>query len=170
MPRTLPSALEAARHLLASDQAWLLFVEVEIGADGAGGYHRLVKASRHVTADGVAWQAAGIGVEMGEEAASGDLSRFTVTVPNASRIAMRALELDGELLGRQVRVLMGNTANLSTLVELTRGTGVQATANEKAVSLSCGEGQASGVGQRVPGRSYDRRTFPQIVAGKAGQI
>ena len=33
MPRTFPTPIEAARHLLASDEAWLLFVEVEVGED-----------------------------------------------------------------------------------------------------------------------------------------
>lgn len=167
--RTLSTFLEIARHLVSQDKAFLWFCEIPRKAENGGGYFRLVRASKHVEANEVTWQACGFQVQTSEENADGDLGSMSITVPNVSLLPMRYLEVDGEFLGQMVTVWIAHESQLSEFNDdlSWRGRCLSATANEEGLQLQCGHPLT---GQMVPGVVFDRRTFPQMVSGRNGVI
>lgn len=160
MPRTTASPLLVASRLLASDQAWLLFVEVP---SVAGGSYRLVRASRHLIADGKTWQAAAIEFVLPGENSDGDLGGLSIAIPNASRIPLALVERSNELLGQDITVQLAHEGHLGSfdagLSWRHRITKVQATESVLRVSS-----EHPAVKARVPRRVFDRRIFPQLLA------
>lgn len=159
MPRPISSPLQIARMMLASGQAWLLFVEIP--ASG-GGYFRLVKNSRHVQADGKIWQAAAIAIELPEEQADGALGEMSLTIPNVSRLPGLLIE-QGEILGRDIQVWLQHESALTSFDgNLTwKHRVLKADVDEGAVRVTAGHPAGF---LRIPKGVYTRVEFPQLLA------
>ncbi len=159
MPRTLPSALHVARNCLTQAEGWLLFVEI---ARRAGGAYRLTEGGRHVLADGKAWQAAGISVELPEESSEGAMGQMIVRVPNVSRLALAAVEVEDEILGQAVTAWLQHESSLATFAPGLRWThtALRVRADEGVLEIACGHPAASA---RVPGVRFTRANFPQLL-------
>lgn len=158
--RTVPSGLYTARALLASDQAWLTFVEVP---RKAGGFYRLVDNTRHVqSADGRVWQAASILVELPDEEPDGSQTDLSLTIPNVSRLPMAAVEAEGELLGQVVKVWMAHQSNAFAFSDglAWQHRIVRVRADESAMTVECGPPD---VGLLAPSERFDRRQFPGLL-------
>ncbi len=156
--RTLSSILQIARRVLHQDKAWLFFVECPAPI----GFFRLVKASRHVVADGKTWQAASIEIGLPAEDAEGSLGTLTIGVPNVSRLPITYLEVDGFPLGETVTVYLQHESNLEIFEPALSWshTVLRAKANETLLELDCGHPAEI---QRVPSRRFDRQRFPQLL-------
>ncbi len=157
--RTIPSILNVARHVLHTDQAWVLLVEIP---RRAGGYYRLARSSQHVVTTRGTFQAATIEIEVPREDGKSTLADGSITLPNVSRIPLAAIEVEDELRGVTARVWLVNQAYLPNLPE-----GISwslliksATANERTVKLTCGHPSEIGT---VPRRRYSRTDFPQLL-------
>lgn len=159
MGRALTTPLHMARHLLASSAAWFLFVEIP---RKAGGHYRLVNDNRHVEANGCSWQAVAMEITLPEESAEGELAQARVRVPNISRVPMRAIELEDEILGAEVTFYLQHQTTLSAFVpalswkHLVLSTEV----NERYATFVCGHPAQT---LRAPWRVYDRRVFLQLL-------
>lgn len=161
MGRTLTSPLQVARHVLASSTAWLLFVEIPRTSGAGGGTFRLVRASKHVTANGHIWQACPMEIVLPEEDAEGTLGAATIRLPNVSRLPMAYLE-SGELLGQIATVWLQHESSLTTFVPALswKNLVVRGKARERGASLECGHPAQT---QRLPSRIFDRDRFPQLL-------
>lgn len=157
MPRTLTSTLHAARTVLAQAKGWLWFLEIE---RFAGGYFRLVSASRHVQADGKVWQAAGFTTEVAEERSDSSAAEMSIAIPNVSRLPLAAVELDDELLGAEVTLWLQHESALASFAPglSWRHRVASATADESVMVLACGRPGP----KRVPGVRFTRAKFPQL--------
>lgn len=158
MALALTTPLHVARHLVATDQAWLLLVEVDTGS----GFFRLVHGRAHATVAGLSYQAAAIGVETPEQDGEGTLGEAVLTVPNVARIAGAFVESDAAthpLLGRTLVVRLAHESDLSTAVEVCRHTIVKCEVTAMEVRITAGHPAAL---LRVPQGVVDRRTFPGL--------
>ena len=164
MARSLLSSIKAARMMLSDPGAWLYFFEVP-KRDG-GSYYRLVDNPRHITADGKVWQAARVIFGPPDESGDGEASDGTITISNVSRIPMRAVEVEDEVLGQIVRVWLAHESTfLATFPPVMwELKAVKATANERTLTLTCGDP----AGMRIPSRRYTRAVFPQLLAQAGG--
>lgn len=159
--RAFTSPIQVARHLLATDQGWVLLVEVPLRTLGT---FRLVKGSHHLEVGGYAWQAAGITLELPPEDAEGSLGEVVVTLPNASRVPMAYIEAVDEVLGQVLTCHLWNTAldpadapqsALSWKAKI-----LKSVATVKAVRLECGHPAQA---QRAPGPVFGRDRFPGLL-------
>lgn len=157
--RELTTPLHVARHILMTDKAFLLFVEIP---RVAGGFYRLVRNTVHVAANGVNWQACAMDIVLPEEDAEGTLGSSRLVLPNVSRIPMAAVERDGELIGQIASVWLQHTDTLPAFVPSLRWTSkvLAAVATEKVMQLECGH--PAGI-YDVPSRRFNRRDFPQML-------
>lgn len=158
MGRPLSSPLHVARHLLMSDKAWLLFVEAP---RVAGGFWRLVRNNRNLSANGAKWHAAEMSIELPAEDAEGSLGRASVTISNVSRLPMAAIE-GSELLGQMVTFYLQHEANLATF-DPSLGWSqliLSADVTERAARLECGHPAQVA---RVPSRVFTRKDFPGLL-------
>jgi hypothetical protein len=166
MPRQITSPLHIARHLLMSDSAWLLFVEIPTSGEG---FFRLVRNGRHLAANGVTWQACSLEIELPAEDAEGSLGQLVVSLPNVSRIPMAYVELDdpatgrGEILGYPITCWLQHQSALAVFDPALswRHTAVAAEASETVMKLECHHPAGA---QRAPGRVFTRAEFPQLLA------
>jgi hypothetical protein len=166
MPRyPTASTLASAVHRLIDTGQWILFVEVP---RLAGGYYRLVKGDRNVEAAAasaggstVKWVAAAIEVGPPDEDADGTLGDLSLSIPNPSRLAMAAVEAEGELLGQTVTLTLAHSDLLPSLAGAVtwRHTIVRAEITEAVARFTCGH---EGAGMSVPSGVIDRFSFPQV--------
>lgn len=157
--RSFTNPIQLARHALMNDKAWLFFVEI---ARKAGGYYRLVKSARHVTADGKFWQACGLEPELPGEDSEGRMGEVSLVIGDVSRLAIAAVEVDNELVGSTLTVSVQHESNLASFDPSLRWKFVvtAAEANELGVKLTCGHPAQIG---RVPKRVFSRALFPQLL-------
>jgi hypothetical protein len=165
MGRELSTPLHVARHVLESDKAWLLFVEIPApGLGDSGGFFRLVKNTRHIVANGATWQATSMEIRIPEENADGDLGSLTIAIPNVSRLPLAYVESQSgqQLLGQIVTVYLQHESQLETFAPglSWRQRGIRFRANERTAELECGHPAQS---QRIPFPVFDRRGFPQLL-------
>lgn len=164
MARGLISSMRAARQMLSDPGAWLYFFEIP-KADGVS-FYRLVDNPRHIEADGKVWQAATVIFGAPDESGEGDADDGTLTVSNVSRIPMRAIEVDGEVLGQTIRVWLAHESTFTgefpeAMWELKAK---MVTANERTLTVTCGDPAA----KRIPSRRYSRASFPQLLPQAGG--
>lgn len=158
MGRPLTSPLHVARHVLMSDKAWLLFVEVpRVG----GGFWRLVRNNRNLVANGAKWHAADMAIELPAEDAEGTLGRASVTISNVSRLPMAAVE-GSDLLGQTATFWLQHEASLATFDPSLgwKQLILAADATEQLMRLECGHPAQLA---RVPSRVYTRTDFPGLL-------
>lgn len=157
--RNISSALQVARNVLHSSDAFLFCVEVPCVA---GGFYRLVKNSRHLTVGSKTFSAASIEINIPDEVSDGSLSEGSITIPNVSRLPMAAVEIDGELRGQTITWWLVSTADVSALPAglSWRQTILTAIATERTMTLECGH--AANI-RKVPGRIFDRTKFRQLL-------
>lgn len=161
MPQTFSSTLWNQISALASDKAFLIFVQI---TRPGGGFFRLVRDSRHQTADGHQWQAASITLQAPDQSIDGDAGDLVVTVPNVARIPMSYLE-SGELVGQTLTCWIAHEAALADFDQTSVSWSskvISATATERAVRLTCG---VPSTGLLVPKGVIDRQTFPSLDPG-----
>lgn len=157
MPRTLTTSLHAARHAIAQASGWLWFAEIQ---RFAGGYYRLVSASRHVQADGKVWQAAGFTVQVAEERSDSSAAEMTLTLPNVSRLPLAVVEVEDEIVGANLTLWLQHESALATFAPGAswRHRVLSVTADEEVMTLACGRPGP----KRVPGVRFTRAKFPQL--------
>lgn len=159
MGRALTTPLQIARHLLAGKDPWYLFVEAP---RKAGGFYRLVNQPRHVTANSADWQACAMKVDVPAESAEGDLSQGRITLSNISRVPMRAVELENELLEQEVTLYLQHQTTLATFVQALSWKQTCLRVEGDALSLSFILGHAAQT-MRCPFEVYDRTRYPQLL-------
>lgn len=168
MARTLTSPLHVARHILASDRAWLLFVEIPRRADAGGGVFRLVRNSQHVYGNGYTWQAAAFEIDLPGEDGDGSLGQATLRIPNTSGLPLSYVE-SGAINGQAMTVHLQHQDHLATFAAALswKQLILKATATAKVLALQCGHPAGS---YRVPSRTFDRRLFPGLLPSGGVQI
>jgi hypothetical protein len=188
--RTLATPLHVARHLLETDRAWLMFVEIPARAV-EGGFYRLVNNTQNIVApieggvDGDGdpirgFVATSMQIVLPEEDGQGTLGRLEITIPNVSRIPMAVVETDleggpvdeGDILGQVATVWLANERDVTTVYNVKypftlrrmlswRHRVKSATMNEKVAKFACGH---RGGQRSSPGPRFDRSRFPQLLA------
>lgn len=159
MGRALTTPLHYARHMLASSKGFVLFVEIP---RRQGGYYRLVNDNRHVEANGCSWQACSMRIELPDESIDGDLSQGRVRVPNISRVPIRAVELEDELIEQEAVFYLQHRDSLPSFVLdcSWRHKILNVEIDELTATFTCGHPAQT---RRAPWKVYDRRTFPQLL-------
>lgn len=156
MPRTLTPTFETIVNTLLSAQGWLFYVEIP---RRAGGYYRLVRNNRHVTADGKVWQASEMKLDLGSLRADGGQSDLVVSIPNISRLPMAALEVENELYGQPITVWFQPAEATSFVGAVSWASRISLVEfDERWMDLVCGSRSPV----QVPGPVYDRNRFPQL--------
>lgn len=157
--RTFTNPLHVARRMLATDEAWLLFVEVQL----ATSYFRMVRDTRHREANGHWWQRATIDIELPSEDATGSLGQLVIAIPNVSQIALSYVEVEDELLGRNITAWLAHESDLSTFEPSLswRHRILSFECDELVGRFACGH---SAELMRIPGPLFDRVKFPQLLA------
>ncbi len=161
MPQTFTTTLWNQINALANDKAFLIFVQI---TRPGGGFFRLVRDSRHQTADGHQWQAATVALETPDQSIDGDAGDLVVTVPNVARLPMAYLEA-GELVGQTLTCWIAHEAALASFTQASvswTSKVLSAAATEKTVRLVCG---VPTTGLSVPKGVIDRQTFPSLDPG-----
>lgn len=162
MPRVVSSPLEAARRLLATDKAWLLFLEVELRTRSPLGeprYWRLVRDTKHRTAGGKVWQRCTIDIDFPPEDAQGNLGELTFALPNVSQVPLAYVLVDRDVVGCFVTARLAHESSLAVFEQsLTWRHRIKAMsgADEDAIRFNCGHPAQIGKG---PGPIFDRRRF-----------
>jgi hypothetical protein len=161
MARTVTSPLQIARNILAQGKGFFLFVEVP---SVSGGFFRLVRNNRPLSADGKVWQAAEMGITIPEETADGSLGQLAITIPNVSRVPLALIE-SGDILGQDLTLWLQHENTFSAFVPglSWQHRAVKASGNER-IAITCGH--PAGL-LRVPFPVYDRTEFPQLLPGGA---
>ena len=160
MARAFSNPLQAARHLVMSSDAWMFFVEVPNAA--GTGYFRVVRASKHVSADGKTWQAASLGIEVPPEGVDGSLPTVSITIPNVSRIPLALVETADELIGKVATVWLQHASALTTFDAAAKWNLyiLSATATSKSLTLTLGHPPH---GVQAPGPVYTRENTPDLL-------
>ena len=161
--RNITSSLHVARHLIETDKAWLLCLEIAL-KNPSGTFVRLVRNTTHLVIGGKTFLAAGFELQPSQEDGQGTLGQCRLIVPNASLVPMTFLEPTDRVLGQPMSWWIVNQSDLSSLPAGTRSDHVilKATATHKALTLECGHPATS---QRIPVGVYDRTNAPQLTPG-----
>ncbi len=169
--RTLSGPLQIARQIIASNKAWLFFVQIPIKSPPgpATSFFRLVANPRHTRGNGKMWQAASVKIDVPAEELDGSLGSLRVELPNTSRLPMAYLEADDYLLGQDITVYLQHEGSLATFEESLswRHTILRGVANERTLSLECGH--PADVAQ-MPMGVYTRRDYPGLLPSAGGSL
>lgn len=159
--RTLTTPLHVARQVLASDKAWLLFVQVDL-KDGRK--LRIVRNSVHIAANSLKWQAMQMQISLPAEEADGSLGQATLGISNVSRIPMLYLETDNLILGQRLTFWLQHQTSLTTFNAALswQAVALKATMNAMTAEIVCGHPASA---MKMPQGVYDRSTFPQLLPG-----
>jgi hypothetical protein len=143
---------------MAQNLGFTMFVEIP---STGGGYFRLVRGNRHVSADGKVWQAAGMEISIPEESAEGSLGELSLGVSNVSRVPLAMVET-GDILGQTFTLWLQHQSNFAAFVPGLSWThvAVRAVASDKALVVTCGH--PAGL-LKVPFPVFDRTRFRQLL-------
>jgi hypothetical protein len=170
MPRTLPTALHLARHLLASERGWLLLVELPLKGSQAGKVVRLVRSRANVTAgDGHVFQAADIELAEPAQSIEGGLAPVRLAMVDLARRALPLIESEDCVLGQTLSAWIVHESVLPTLPEAvrTRAKVLRATLTESGPVLECGHPAQIG---RAPGPRFAREQFPVLAPASPQEL
>ena len=171
MPRTFTPSIEIARKLLASNEPWLLFVEVELrvrGPEGQQRYWRLVRDTQHRVAASRVWQRSGLAITLPPEDVTGGTGDITITLPNASQIPAAYVLVDRDVLGCVVHLQWAHASSLSTFDPQLRWTAriAKVTLTEKTAVFVAKQRLPLSKGPRL---RFTRSKFPQLVSRGFGR-
>ena len=111
---TLSQAAIIEKNKIASDNAWLILLEITIPptATGVPIVLRLVRNTEDITWNRLLWTAFPFELDPPKQSGNGELPNFTVRVSNITRTVEGYLEQAGGGIGAQVRMMVVLSAHL----------------------------------------------------------
>ncbi len=164
---TLSQAAIIEKNKIASDNAWLILLEITIPptATGVPIVLRLVRNTEDITWNCLLWTAFPFELDPPKQSGNGELPNFTVRVSNITRTVEGYLEQAGGGIGAQVRMMVVLSAHLEqTTPELDEEFSVQSVSyDENWVSFVLTGGV--NLFKRVPLRRFLKNFCPYQYKG-----
>lgn len=158
--RTLSTAALIEKNKLATDSAWLILLEVTIGATNL----KLVANNEDILWNGDTWQAFPFELDTVGETGKGEIPAVIVKVSNVTGEVQRLLEANGGANGVPVVIRVINTEVTTTTPELELSFVVESSTHDEQWITFRLTG-ANCLTRRVPRRRYLKDFCPFVYGG-----